>query len=172
MLLSQRFTFEPVGEPGLIARDAMGVQLAQQVDVPQGYRLDFVLTHARSPVRIAVELDGHRYHDATPEAAERDKSRDRVLTGAGWRVLRFTGREIVRSVSRYADEAHGILVELASPKTPVRRRTEQELSAELSEIAAMNTNDLSWEEQVCIAAHAQAVARERIGIYPWNVEPR
>jgi very-short-patch-repair endonuclease len=53
-------------------------------------------------VRIAVECDGHDFHDRTPAQAARDKARDRRLAAAGWTVMRFTGREIVASPSACA----------------------------------------------------------------------
>ncbi len=43
--------------------------------------------------RIAVECDGDRWH-ANPERAELDRLRDNALVAGGWRVLRFSGREI------------------------------------------------------------------------------
>ncbi len=45
-------------------------------------------------VKVAIELDGHDFHDRTKEQARRDKSRDRALTAKGWTVLRFTGSEV------------------------------------------------------------------------------
>lgn len=65
---------------------------------PISARLDFVIevTGVDSWNRIVVECDGHEFHEKTKEQAERDKSRDRALTTSGWRVLRFTGREIWR----------------------------------------------------------------------------
>lgn len=61
------------------------------------YRIDFALLHDTEPrVRVAVELDGHDFHEKTKEQAARDKSRDRDLTEAGWLVVRFTGSEVYR----------------------------------------------------------------------------
>lgn len=62
-------------------------------------RLDFALV--TSPefdggCKLAIELDGHDFHERTPEQAERDKSRDRLLQQHGWQALRFTGREVLR----------------------------------------------------------------------------
>jgi REase_MTES_1575 len=58
------------------------------------YRLDFAVIGGE--YSVAVELDGHDFHERTPAQAARDRSRDRALTLAGWVVLRFTGSEIVR----------------------------------------------------------------------------
>lgn len=43
--------------------------------------------------RFVVETDGERFHD-NPLAFERDRKRDRVLQLRGYRVVRFTHRQI------------------------------------------------------------------------------
>lgn len=58
-----------------------------------GYMLDLALFCSEG--RINIECDGAAYH-STREKAEQDRTRDNVLTAAGWRVLRFSGREISR----------------------------------------------------------------------------
>jgi very-short-patch-repair endonuclease len=69
------------------------------------YRLDFAvvttidekwLPAAPRSVRVAVEVDGHEFHEKTKEQAARDKARDRFLTAKGWLVMRFTGSEVFR----------------------------------------------------------------------------
>lgn len=60
------------------------------------YRLDFAVTDAHFKWKIAVECDGHEFHERTKDQAQRDKSRDRYLAADGWSVLRFTGSEINR----------------------------------------------------------------------------
>ena len=56
-------------------------------------RLDFALTGCQGS-RVAIEVDGHNFHERTKEQAALDRSRDRGLTLAGWSVLRFTGSEV------------------------------------------------------------------------------
>ena len=43
--------------------------------------------------RLIVELDGRAVHD-TAAAFERDRERDRMLHGSGWRVVRVTWRQL------------------------------------------------------------------------------
>lgn len=55
-----------------------------------GYEVDLLWREAR----LVVELDGRAWHD-TAEAFERDRRRDATLTARGWRVLRFSWRQVV-----------------------------------------------------------------------------
>jgi very-short-patch-repair endonuclease len=53
-----------------------------------------------------VECDGHDFHERTKEQAARDRSRDRRLQEAGFRVFRFTGSELYRDPLGCAVEVH------------------------------------------------------------------
>ncbi|MCP5810307.1 endonuclease domain-containing protein, partial [Klebsiella pneumoniae] len=53
---------------------------------------------------LLVECDGHNFHERTPEQAKRDRSRDRDLAFQGYRLLRFTGREIYHDADGCARE--------------------------------------------------------------------
>ncbi|HEX4804968.1 MAG TPA: type IV toxin-antitoxin system AbiEi family antitoxin domain-containing protein [Conexibacter sp.] len=53
----------------------------------------FVVDAVWRAQRIAVELDGWQDH-GTRRAFERDRERDAALTAAGWRVVRFTHRQV------------------------------------------------------------------------------
>ena len=65
------------------------------------YRVDFVWREAR----VIVEIDGGDWHALRP-SRERDSRRDSDLRSAGWKVERFTDRELV-------DEPHGVVARLA-----------------------------------------------------------
>jgi very-short-patch-repair endonuclease len=67
------------------------------------YRIDFAITTASGP-RVAIELDGHDWHERNKQQAERDKSRDRRLQELGWKVLRFTGSEVWRDATDCVNE--------------------------------------------------------------------
>jgi very-short-patch-repair endonuclease len=56
-----------------------------------GIRLD----RAWPEVKLAVELDGARYH-SSPEDRRRDLGRDAALAALGWVVLRFTYADVLR----------------------------------------------------------------------------
>lgn len=62
----------------------------------QVYRLDFALVADNPRVRVAIELDGHDFHERTPEQVEARNQRDADLLNAGWVVLHFSGRQILQ----------------------------------------------------------------------------
>ena len=81
--------------------------VAPQVQIGS-YRVDFLFALARSdgePIcLVAVECDGHDFHEKTKAQAARDKSRDRDLAGHGVTVMRYSGSEIWRDPGARADE--------------------------------------------------------------------
>jgi hypothetical protein len=101
-----------------------GVTVSPQVPVAVGsakYRLDIAIgfeyarpTGELTTFHVAVECDGHDFHERTKQQAERDKKRDRDLQSIGWRVLRFTGSEIVRDPDSAGRSVWMFLRELAA----------------------------------------------------------
>jgi len=76
------------------------------------FRCDFALTVQHpygTRTKIVIECDGHDYHERTKEQARRDRSRDRLMTADGWRVLRFTGSEIHRDADACVEEIASII---------------------------------------------------------------
>lgn len=70
-----------------------------------GYRADFLWRGHR----LIVETDGHAAH-GTRRAFERDRERDQRLMRAGWRVVRFSYRQITREPERVAETLRALLV--------------------------------------------------------------
>lgn len=61
--------------------------------MPEGeYSIDLAL--CGTGLQLAIECDGHDFHERTKEQARHDKQRDRYLIAKGWTVIRFTGSEI------------------------------------------------------------------------------
>ena len=56
-----------------------------------GYEVDVLFRDQR----LVAEVDGYAYH-STPRAFERDRRKDADLQAAGYRVLRFTWRQVTR----------------------------------------------------------------------------
>jgi len=69
----------------------------EEIKTPGGrFRVDFLVAakvHSQY-VSVAVECDGHDFHEKTKVQAARDKRRDRSLKLAGIDVIHFTGSEI------------------------------------------------------------------------------
>jgi very-short-patch-repair endonuclease len=69
------------------------------------YTVDFLVKHkpytlppdAEPLHKIIVECDGHEWHEKTKQQAQKDKERDRFLVKHGYKVLRYTGSEIVNN---------------------------------------------------------------------------
>jgi len=62
--------------------------------VPQkpagGYRIDLAVY----PHRLAIEIDGHDYHERTKDQATRGKRHARDLQLLNWTVLPYTGSDV------------------------------------------------------------------------------
>jgi very-short-patch-repair endonuclease len=85
-------------------------QLAKMMgDEPPKYLQEHV------SVKLAVECDGHAFHEKTPEQAKRDKSRDRDLLNNGFPVMRFTGAEIFADPLKCADQVVRDFFEINKP---------------------------------------------------------
>lgn len=104
-----------VGRSGRVSDETIVVAPQKWVD---NLRVDFLFSFAffGSTLEIAVECDGHDWHERTKAQAKADRSRDRQLQSLGFKVLRFTGSEIVASPKMCAAE---ILDEIMSFQTAV-----------------------------------------------------
>lgn len=78
-----------------------------------GYRVDFLLWFAlkNHVAGVAIECDGHDFHEKTKEQAAADKKRDRQILAAGFPVMRFSGSEIFRDALGCAQQVSGVLSE-------------------------------------------------------------
>lgn len=82
------------------------------------HRVDFLIFSSRwnsgrvEFTEVAIECDGRDFHDKHQWQADRDRKRDRALSGEGLHVLRFSGSEIfndadacVREIREWVDSA-------------------------------------------------------------------
>jgi very-short-patch-repair endonuclease len=96
----------------------LGVKPQHEVEVGGNrYRLDFAVIwpHANNKViapLIAVELDGHDFHERTKDQVIRRNQRDRELQAAGWTVLHFSGSELVKEPWKCVAEVHDRAMDL------------------------------------------------------------
>ncbi len=70
------------------------------------YSVDFLLQPQTG--YIAIECDGHEYHDRTKQQAAYDRARDRDLLRLGITTIRFTGSEIHHSIDRCVADIYDI----------------------------------------------------------------
>jgi very-short-patch-repair endonuclease len=93
--------------------EAIMLQICLDHDLPrpQVNRHDGVReSDFRWPVhRLIVEVDSWTFHGRTRAAFDGDRARDRALLRAGWRVARFTDRQILRNPAAIARELHSLL---------------------------------------------------------------
>jgi very-short-patch-repair endonuclease len=91
------------------------------------YRADFLLeihllprnrpqgNYHHEHYRIAIELDGHDFHERTKEQAIRDRSRDRAFTRSSYTILRFTGREVYQNAMNVIVEIQNTITDALLP---------------------------------------------------------
>lgn len=86
-----------------------GLHLSSQFQVDK-YRVDFMVSRAwkfkgqNLRDSVIVELDGHEFHDKDKRQRSYEKARDRHLTRQGFKVLHYTGSDVVRDPFRVAHE--------------------------------------------------------------------
>ena len=70
------------------------------------YRADFVIkyVHMGQIVSFIVECDGHAFHDKNERQRRYEKQRDRFFQRKGYKVLHFTGAEIIQNPFKVACE--------------------------------------------------------------------
>lgn len=109
---------------------ATGFYIYPQFMIRQ-YRVDFLISQVKcAPPKIytpvIVELDGHAFHDKDKDQRAYEKSRDRALVKADYKVLHFTGSEVNADPFRVAFEAlsmaglfYGTGIEEYDPENPL-----------------------------------------------------
>jgi hypothetical protein len=93
--------------------EAMMLQICLDYDLPrpQVNRYDGVReSDFRWPThRLIVEVDSWTFHGRTRRAFDSDRARDRALLREGWRVARFTDRQIITDRAGIARELAALL---------------------------------------------------------------
>jgi hypothetical protein len=93
----------------------------EQIDISENKRsknFSNVLTVAdffiqKKDLKLCVYTDGHTYHERTEDQATRDRKIDRKLQELGYKVLRYTGKEvrektdkIISDIKKWTDKAY------------------------------------------------------------------
>lgn len=106
---------------GEIDTENVGLYQQQDAHTKSGrtYRLDFALRpHPHIEERaakvgleiakIAIEIDGHDFHERTKEQVAYRNQRDRDLLADGWKVLHFSGSEVNRKPQECVEQAFDV----------------------------------------------------------------
>lgn len=101
-------------------RTPFGTYLTAQARVGK-YRVDFVMTRvplieSQRCAPLVVELDGHDFHDKDKKQRAYEKARDRFLVKSGYRVVHFTGSEIVADPFKVAHEVLCLMNAVSCPE--------------------------------------------------------
>jgi very-short-patch-repair endonuclease len=98
------------GEDRPPAIDGWGTYFFPQATIG-GSRIDFLVVcyHSGATSKLAIECDGHDYHDKTKAQASRDKARGRAITASGIPVYRFTGSDIFYRSEECRTEIEGYI---------------------------------------------------------------
>lgn len=102
------------------------------------YRVDFLLICGARPAYrkcLAIECDGHDWHEKTKQQVARDKLRDRRLLISGIIPVRFSGSEIHRD--------HGACAEY------------------IRQLAYASLGDVLWQESMASATKPKAPKKRR-----------
>lgn len=75
----------------------------------QTYKIDFMVESTDGKTKIAIEIDGHEFHEKTPQQAQRDRERERSIVRHGYTIFRFTGSEVFRNARKCAEEVIALI---------------------------------------------------------------
>jgi hypothetical protein len=81
--------------------------LVPQLNLPDVGRVDYAIfvpqVSTQEPL-LVIEIDGHDYHERTPDQASNDNRRDRALQRQGIPSFRFTATDVLRKNDDHAQE--------------------------------------------------------------------
>jgi very-short-patch-repair endonuclease len=85
-----------------------GIKLQPQKNITTDvgtFNIDFVVKrNGNGLLPLAIELDGHEFHEKTKAQASWDRKRERSIMRSGYLVVRFTGHEIFQDVEKCVQE--------------------------------------------------------------------
>lgn len=118
-----------------------------------GFRIDIGVRHPDYPgmFAIGIECDGYQYHSA-PAARDRDRLRDQILTGLGWRLHRIWGTAWYRD--RAAEERRLLVAIEQAIAAPIDSRTKQPPTIEhhiVETEQAQNSGAPTWTSPYSVA---------------------
>ena len=108
--------YNPFGEEDMPG--GYGYYIIPQFKINNKYRIDFLISyttseewwfknereHPQKDKSIIIEIDSHLWHGSSPEQFTKEKERERELQKEGYKIIRFSGREIYRDVNKCVNE--------------------------------------------------------------------
>jgi very-short-patch-repair endonuclease len=76
------------------------------------YRIDFVVTWPEQKQKLAIEIDGHEFHEKTKQQAARDRARERSIVREGYTIMRYTGSEVFANPRKCVQEVASLIGQL------------------------------------------------------------
>lgn len=134
--------------------DAWGYSVEPQVGAA-GFRIDMGIRHPDHPGMFAlgVECDGYHYHSA-PAARDRDRLREQILRGLGWRLHRIWGTAWYRNRQLEEDRLRAAIE--AAINAPADGRTQADdhvLSRRIVDTAQVDHYETpSWTTEYTVAS--------------------
>jgi hypothetical protein len=90
------------------------------------YRFDFAVSNYRTGRKVAIELDGHEWHERTREQVEARNLRDRRMQLHNWKIIHYSGAEVIRDGIGAAATAWHLAVhtnnDISTGETPGQER--------------------------------------------------
>jgi len=139
------------------ALGSRGWQLRPQIGV-SSYRIDLGVVHPEKPgaYLAGIECDGATYHRSAT-ARDRDKVREQVLRGLGWRIIRIWSPDWWYNATAVADRVDTELTKLLAES---RRKDREEEARAAAERAAKEAQERARRESEEAAASETAAAAD------------
>ncbi len=121
-----------------------GVHLVPQVGVSQ-YRIDLAVIEPDQPGRfiLGIECDGAMYHSALT-ARDRDRLRQQILEGLGWKVHRIWSREWVQNregeIKKVLDAIESSKKRILMGDSPTKKKLSDSLETNRQSLNLFDTN--------------------------------
>ena len=120
--INDLFKTSPIEDKLYFTLEDAGLPAERQYFVREegsGYMLDMALFCRDS--NLDIECDGDTCHTGR-DKADMDRERDNTLTTAGWHILRFSGRRILRDTGHCVDTVKRTVRRLGGASGPPRQR--------------------------------------------------
>jgi hypothetical protein len=132
---------------------AWGYTVEPQVGAA-GFRIDMGIRHPAHPgvFALGVECDGYQYHSA-PAARDRDRLREQILRGLGWRLHRIWGTAWYRNRQLEEDRLHAAIEAAINAPADSRIKADDHILTRRSVETAQaeNYETPSWTTEYTVA---------------------